>query len=85
MSEFCDERHGNCEKRMDSHAEDIREVFRTKASNRTLFWTLGILFILICGSYTYTKTVADDVSEIVTKGDMKEYQKAIIEAIKEGR
>jgi len=77
----CDERLDRCTERMDSHADDIKEIFRSKASKGLLLWTLGIFFVLLCGSYGYTKTVSDDVSEIVTKQDMIQYQESIIKAI----
>ena len=76
---ICEERHGNCKDRMDSQARDIRE----KVPWRVFYWTLGIAFVLIFGSYGYTTTVANEVSEIVTRDDMKEYQDKMIEAIKE--
>ena len=77
----CEERLKSCSKRMDSHADDIKIIFESKASKSMLLWTLGVFFILLIGSYGYTKTVADDVSEIVTKQDMIQYQKSIIKAI----
>ena len=81
MSErdLCIERHGSCEKRMDSQALDIKE----KIPWRVFYWTLGIAFMLIFGSYGYTKTVADNVAEVVTKGDMRQYEESMIKAIKE--
>lgn len=85
MSDKCDERHSNCKTRFTSQADDIGKLFDTKASSKTLYWTLGILILLVFGSFGYTQTVAEDIKKVVTKGDMKEYQRAIIEAIKEGR
>ena len=82
MTDKCDERLESCTNRMDSQADDVKIIFATKASKSVLFWTLGIFFVLILGSFGYTKTVDDDVSEIVTRSDMVIYQKEIIEAIK---
>ena len=81
MSDKYDERLASCTKRMDSQADDILTIFASKASKGILLWTLGIFFILLLGSYGYTKTVSDDVSEIVTKQDMIHYQESIIKAI----
>ena len=77
--EICEERHGNCEKRMDSHARDIRE----KVPWRVFYWTLGLAFVLIFSSYGYTSIIAGKVSEVVTKQDMQQYQDSIIKAIRE--
>jgi hypothetical protein len=79
----CDERLASCTTRMDSQADDIKTIFATKASKSVLFWTLGIFFVLIIGSYGYTKTIADEVSQVVTQKDMAKYQEAIIKAIGE--
>ena len=86
----CAERHENCTTTMKGHGADIKDIYRTKSSNRTLYWTLGIFFVLILGGYGYTTSVAAetakvaaDVAEVVTKGDMEKYQTAIIQAIKE--
>ena len=76
---LCAERHDNCKGRMDSHGKSLEQ----KVPWRTFYWTLGIVIFLVFGSYGYTKTVADDVSEVVTRGDMKEYQEEMIKAIKE--
>ena len=81
----CDERHGNCKTRFESQSDDIDRLYDSRAPKSVLFWTLGIFFILICGSYGYTKTVADDISDVVTKHDMDEYQNTIIKAIREGQ
>lgn len=78
----CDERLTSCTTRMNSQAGDIKIIFASKASKSVLFWTLGIFFVLIIGSFGYTKTVADEVSQVVTQKDMAIYQKAIIDAIK---
>lgn len=86
MSDVCDERLKSCTKRMDSHAGDIDKLFDildTRITWRTFFWTLGIFFTLLIGSYGYTTAIAGKVSEVVTKQDMKDYQNSIIEAIKE--
>lgn len=86
MSDVCDERLKSCTKRMDSQAGDISKLFDildTRITWRTFFWTLSIFFTLLIGSYGYTKTVADDMAEVVTKQDMQQYQNSIIEAIKE--
>ena len=79
--QLLEERHQNYGKRMDSHSVAIKE----RITWRVFFWTLGIGFVLIFGSYGYTKTVADDMSGVVTKNDMATYQKAIIDAIKAGK
>jgi hypothetical protein len=88
MSEFgdkpCDERHGNCEKRMDSQSVDINRLFDSRVPWRVFYWTLGIVIALVFGNYGYTKAVSDDVDKVVTTDDMREYQREIIEAIKEG-
>ena len=76
---LCAERHENCKLRMDSQAADVKE----KIPWRVFYWTLGIAFFLIFGSYGYTKTVAANVAEVVTKGDMKQYQEEMVKAIKE--
>ena len=77
---------------MQSQEDDIDKLFDTKASSRTLYWTLGIFFVLLLGGFGYTqivaadvKAVAEQVNEVVTKGDMDKYQKAIIKAIKGGK
>jgi hypothetical protein len=88
MSEFgekaCDERLKNCTGRMDSHGRSLEK----KVPWRTFYWTLGIIIVLVFGSYTYTTTVKAEVAEVkaevaevVTKGDMEEYQKAVIDGI----
>lgn len=82
---LCDERHESCYKRMDSQAEDIKTLYATKASKSILFWTLGILFTLVAGSYAYTKTVADDANQAITKGDLQKYQDEIVREIRELR
>jgi hypothetical protein len=68
---------------MQSQADDIDKIFDTRVPWRVFYWTLGIAFALIFGSYGYTKTVADDVAQVVTRGDMKEYQESMFKAIKE--
>ena len=73
----CKERLKSCGKRMDSQADDIKELFRSKASKSILI----LFFAVLLGSYAYTKGVADDVAEIVTKTDMVTYQETIIKAI----
>ena len=84
---LCAERHKNCTGRMESQANDIDRLFDSRIPWRVFYWTLGVIitvgFFLVVGSYGYTKTVADDVAELVTKGDMKEYQKKLIDEIKE--
>ena len=82
MKDKCDERLDSCTKRMDSQATDIKIIFGTKASRSVLFWTLSVFFILLLGSFGYTKTVADDISKVVTIQDMDRFKHAIIEAIK---
>lgn len=77
----CGERLDRCTERMDSHAKDIDTIFTSKASKGLVLWTLGIFFVLIIGSYGYTQTVADDVSGVLTKQDMKQYHESIIKAI----
>lgn len=87
MSEFgdkaCAERHDNCKGRMDSHGISLNE----RVHWRTFYWTLGVIItlgsMLIFGSFGYTKTVADEVKNVVTKSDMKEYQEEMVKAIKE--
>jgi hypothetical protein len=75
---LCDERHETCGKRMDSHSRDIRD----RVPWKTFAWTIGVIMLLVFGSYGYTKTVSDDVKKVVTVDDMNRYQDAIIEAIK---
>lgn len=82
MEKVCDERHAGCEKRMDSHASGIEKLFDTRIPWRTFYWTLGILFVLVVGSYKYTNTVSNDIKDIVTTKDMEQIQHSIIEAIK---
>lgn len=80
---FCDERHDNCKGRMDSHGESLKD----KVPWRTFYWTLGVIItlgsMLLFGSFGYTKSVADEVKEVVTKSDMKAYEESMIKAIKE--
>lgn len=85
-----------CEKRMDSHAWDIGKLFDTRVPWKTFAWTLSLLLLLTLGSYGYTKDtgqelrkdvkeVKETLHKVVTDDDMKEFQKAIIEAIKAGK
>lgn len=82
MDKVCDERHSNCDKRMDSHAKDIDNIFDTRVPWRTFYWTLGILFLLVVGSFKYTNMVSDDIKDVVTTKDMERIQHKIIDAIK---
>jgi hypothetical protein len=80
---LCDERHENIKVRFDSQSKDIDRIFDSRVPWRVFYWTLGIAFTLIFGSYAYTKTVSNEVSDILTKGDMQKISEDIIKAIKE--
>lgn len=86
MSKVCEERHDNCKSRMDSHAADIKN----KLPSKTFYWVTAIIIGVLFGAYKYTHTVEasvhvldKQVQHVVTKDDMKEYEKAMIKAIKE--
>lgn len=82
----CKERHDNCTGRMDSHSREIK----SKLPSKTFYWVAGVMIAVILGGYKYTHTVEGsvhkldkDIQHVVTKDDMKEYQKQMVEAIKE--
>ena len=87
-TDVCEERHEGNLRAFKSIKADVKDLFTTKASKGTLFWTLSIFFILIIGGYGYSTTVSkkvdavdDKVSEILTKGDMQKISEDIIKAI----
>lgn len=86
----CEERHEDNLRDHGTFKDEIKDLFRVKASKGTLLWTLGIFFVLIIGGYGYSTTVSNKVDkvshkvdEILTKGDMQKISEDIIRAIQE--
>jgi hypothetical protein len=63
--------------------KEIVDALREKVPWKVFYWMVGVLFVLTCGSYAYSKSIADEVAEHVTKGDMLRYERNILHAIEE--
>jgi len=81
----CIERHDNCIKRMDSQAADIDNIYSLFVSWRVFYWTLGIMFFLIIGSYSYTTLVLHKVDNVVTQEYMEKFQENLVKELQGGK